>query len=151
MPPGSERKSTGLANRCELASGLLQHLLDTYQIHTPIDPEDLANPKALNLAFIIQPNPDICRKIQNMDEIARKNRSELWGNSPESVWCQMQEGRSSDKEHGACPLRLQYKSQPLSALPSNTMIKRGDLYKSVNAPTAEKLVTGKMNVRARNR
>ena len=46
-------------------------------LHTPIDPEDLPNLKALNLAFVAQSAPDMRTKIQKMDVFAGKNRSEL--------------------------------------------------------------------------
>lgn len=47
------------------------------QFYTPINLKDLANLKAINLAFVDQLAPDIHKKIQNMDEIMEKNRSEL--------------------------------------------------------------------------
>lgn len=51
--------------------------LDAYLLYTPIDPEDLPNFKALNLAFVSQSAPDMRTKIQKMDVFTGKNRSAL--------------------------------------------------------------------------
>lgn len=49
---------------------------DACQLVTPIDPEDLANLKVIDLAFVTQSATDICREIQKTDGFAGKNRSE---------------------------------------------------------------------------
>lgn len=61
----------------ESLSAFLEHLLNTCQLYTPMDPEDLANLKLINLYFVTQSASDMCRKIQKMDGFVAKNRSEL--------------------------------------------------------------------------
>lgn len=51
-------------------------VLNTCQLSSPIDPENLAN-KAIILAFVAQSVPDMHRKMQKMDGFAGKNRSKL--------------------------------------------------------------------------
>lgn len=104
--------------------------MDACKSYTPIDPEDLANPKAINLAFVTQPVSDVCRKIQRMDGFAVKNRSKLL----DIALIDSKDLLIKKKGH-VTVAALQ--SHQLLTLPINIMIKRGDLYKRINAPTAK--------------
>lgn len=64
-------------NHLQLSWAPPGHLLGSSQSSTPTDPEDLANLKVINLAFVRQSTPDTQRKIQKMDGFAEKNRLEL--------------------------------------------------------------------------
>lgn len=106
-------------------SAFLEQLLDAHLLYTPIDPEDLPNLKAFNLAFVAQSAPDMRTKIQKTDVFAGKNRSELLEISQKGF----DDKDSKDllvNEMGVLPW-LHYKPQP-STLPMHTMIKGGDLY-----------------------
>lgn len=51
----------------ESPSEFLERLLEAFRIYTPIDPDDPANHKMINLTFVEQSSPDICKEIQRMD------------------------------------------------------------------------------------
>jgi hypothetical protein len=64
-----------------LPSAFLELLLEAYLYtpipFTPVDPEDPANFKGTNLAFVTQVTTSGCKKIQKMDRFSGKNRSKL--------------------------------------------------------------------------
>lgn len=53
----------------------LEHLLDSYWLYVPIVPEDLANLKVINLAFVTHSATNICRKIQKMNGFVGKKKT----------------------------------------------------------------------------
>lgn len=61
----------------KLSSTFLEQLLEAYLLYIFIDPENPTNLKAINLAFVAQSAPDICKMIQKADGFVGKNRSEL--------------------------------------------------------------------------
>lgn len=61
----------------ESPSAFLEHFLSGYWLYTPIEPEDLANLKAINQAFVAQSDPDRCIKTQKINGFAAMNRLEL--------------------------------------------------------------------------
>lgn len=64
-----------------MPSVFLELLLEAYLYtpipYTPIDPEDPANLKVANLAFVTQMTTTVCKKIQKMDRFSGKNWSKL--------------------------------------------------------------------------
>ena len=52
-------------NKCTTAFFFLERAMETYQQHSPMDPESL-KVKAVTLAFIIQTAPDIKKYLQTV-------------------------------------------------------------------------------------
>ena len=55
----------------------LERAIETFQQHSPMDPESLEVKVAVTLAFIIQTAPDIKKNLQKAERLRKKSLSHL--------------------------------------------------------------------------
>lgn len=78
-------KPTSLSKEADVKQGLEELPGSIPAIYTSIDLEDPENLKTINLAFVIQSAPDVCKKNPKDGWICRKELVRIIRNIPKSV------------------------------------------------------------------
>lgn len=61
----------------ETPGDFYERLCEGFHIYTPFDPEAPENQRMVNVAFVAQLAPNICRKLQKLEGFARMNITQL--------------------------------------------------------------------------